>query len=48
VQHAASLPSKLQARHEGDRGDTPERASRLLRGENARQRLGLPMLRVRV
>ncbi|MGD2081281.1 MAG: DNA polymerase IV [Nitrospirota bacterium] len=48
VQHAASLPSKLQARHEGDRGDTPERAYRLLRGENARQRLGLPMLRVRV
>jgi DNA polymerase-4 len=48
LQHAASLPSKLQARHEGERGDSPERAAQLFRGENARQRLGLPMLRVRV
>jgi DNA polymerase-4 len=48
LQHAASLPAKLQARHEGERGDAPERAAQLFRGENARQRLGLPMLRVRV
>lgn len=48
VQHASSLPSKLQARHEGERGDSPERTAQLFRGENSRQRLGLPMLRVRV
>lgn len=48
VQHAASLPTKLQAQHEGDRGDTPERKKDLFKGENRRQRLGLPVLQIKV
>jgi DNA polymerase-4/DNA polymerase V len=48
VQHAASLPTKLQVQHEGDRGDVAGRKTDLFRGENRRQRLGLPMLNVRV
>lgn len=48
VQHAASLPVKLQAQHEGDRGDMAERKTNLFRGENRRQRLGLPVLNVKV
>jgi DNA polymerase-4/DNA polymerase V len=48
LMHAPSLPSKLQARHEGERGDAPERTFSLLKGEDARRRLGLPVLRVRV
>jgi len=48
VQHASSLPAKLQAQHEGERGDAPERRVLLFRGENARQRLRLPMLHIKV
>jgi len=48
VQHAASLPTKLQAQHEGDRGDVPQRKVNLFKGENKRQRLGLPMLNIKV
>ncbi len=48
VQHAASLPTKLQAQHEGERGDVPARRERLFKGENKRQRLGLPMLNIKV
>ncbi len=48
VQHAASLPTKLQAQHEGERGDVPVRRSALLRGESLRQRLKMPMLHVKV
>jgi len=48
VHHGASLPTKLQARHEGDRGDTPQRTADTFKGENKRQRLGLPMLRIKV
>jgi DNA polymerase-4/DNA polymerase V len=48
VHHASSLPAKLQAQHEGDRGDAPVRRGLLFRGENARQRLGLPMLHLKV
>jgi DNA polymerase-4 len=48
VHHGSSLPTKLQARHEGERGDTPQRASKLFKGENRRQRLGLPMLHIKV
>jgi DNA polymerase-4 len=48
VQHAASLPSKLEARHKGERGDLPERVGELFKGENKRQRLGIPMLRMKV
>ncbi|MEE9524609.1 MAG: DNA polymerase IV [Thermodesulfovibrionales bacterium] len=48
VQHAASLPTRLQIQHEGERGDVAKRRSELFRGENRRQRLGLPMLHVKV
>jgi DNA polymerase-4/DNA polymerase V len=48
VHHGVSLPTKLQARHEGERGDTPQRVSKLFKGENGRQRLGLPMLHIKV
>ncbi len=48
VQHASSLPVKLQMQHKGDRKDVPQRKSDLFKGENKRQRLGLPMLHVQV
>ena len=48
VLHAASLPTKLQAQHEGERGDVPKRMTDLFMGENKRQRLGLPMLNVKI
>lgn len=48
VHHAASLPTKIQVQHEGDRGDIPQRKESLIKGENKRQRLGLPMLRLKV
>lgn len=48
VHHAASLPTKLQTQHEGERGDAPQRAAGLFKGENKRQRLGLPVLNVKV
>ena len=48
VRHAASLPTKLQAQHEGDRGDTPKRMTEMFKGENDRQRLGLPMVHIKV
>jgi DNA polymerase-4/DNA polymerase V len=48
VQHAVSLPTKLHSQHEGERGDTPQRKQELFKGENKRQRLGLPVLNVKV
>jgi len=48
VQHAASLPTKLQAQHEGERGDVPVRKENLFKGENKRQRLGLLVLNIKV
>lgn len=48
VHHAASLPTKLQAQHEGERGDVPHRAMELFKGENKRKRLGLPVLNIKV
>jgi DNA polymerase-4/DNA polymerase V len=48
VRHASSLPTKLQAQHEGERGDVPERKVNMFKGENVRQRLGLPVLNVNV
>jgi DNA polymerase-4/DNA polymerase V len=48
IQHAASLPAKLQVQHEGARGDIPIRRAILFKGENKRQRLKLPMLHVKV
>jgi DNA polymerase IV len=48
VQLASSLPTKIQAQHEGERGDVPVRKNELLKGENKRQRLGVPMLHVKI
>ncbi|HAK60665.1 MAG TPA: DNA polymerase IV, partial [Nitrospiraceae bacterium] len=48
IQHAVSLPTKIQVQHEGDRGDVPQRKTGLFRGEKRRQRLGMPMLRIKV
>jgi len=48
VHHGSSLPTKIQARHEGERGDAPQRTSKLFKGENSRQRLGLPLLHIKV
>jgi len=48
IQHGASLPAKLQAQHEGERGDVPQRKNALFKGENTRQRLGLPLLHIKV
>jgi len=49
LQHGASLPSKLQSQHEGSRGDIALRKKMvMLKGENSRQRLGIPVLQVKV
>jgi DNA polymerase-4/DNA polymerase V len=48
VHHASSLPTKLQTQHEGERGDAPQRVKNLFKGENKRQRVGLPMLHIKV
>ncbi len=48
LQHGASLPTKLQAQHEGERGDVPVRKDNLFKGENKRQRLGLPVLNIKI
>jgi hypothetical protein len=48
LQHAASLPTRIQMQHEGARGDIAARRRSLFQGENKRQRLGLPMLHVKV
>ena len=48
LQHASSLPAKLQGQHEGQRGDIPVRRTDLFKGENRRQRLCLPMLHMKV
>ncbi|HBH61970.1 MAG TPA: DNA polymerase IV [Nitrospiraceae bacterium] len=48
LQHASSLPAKLQGQHEGQRGDIPARRTDLFKGENRRQRLCLPMLHMKV
>lgn len=47
IHHASSLPAKLQARHEGERGDTPSRKKELFKGENKRQRLRIPVLNLK-
>jgi DNA polymerase-4/DNA polymerase V len=48
VHHATSLPTKIQSQHEGERGDVPERVTDIFKGENKRQRLGLPLLHIKV
>jgi DNA polymerase-4/DNA polymerase V len=48
VQHGASLLTRLQAQHEGERGDIPQRKTALFKGETTRQRLGLPLLHIKV
>lgn len=46
--HGSSLPTKIQAQHEGERGDLSLRKTKLFKGENKRQRLGLPLLNMKV
>ncbi|MDT8318247.1 MAG: hypothetical protein RQ824_09720 [bacterium] len=46
--HGSSLPAKTMAQHEGERGDASERSERLFKGENKRQKLGLPLLDIKV
>lgn len=48
VQHASSLPAKIHAQHEGERGDVPARKGELFKGENKRQKIGVPLLNVKV
>ena len=48
VQHGSSLLTKQQVQHEGDRGDVPLRHTELFKGENKRQRLGVPVLDIKV
>jgi DNA polymerase-4/DNA polymerase V len=48
LHHAASLPTKQEARHKGERGDIPKRTTDLFKGENKRQRLGLPVWHLKV
>jgi len=48
VQHVSSLPTMLQRQHEGDRGDVPKRKTELFKGENRRQRIGAPLLDMKV
>ncbi len=48
VQHASSIPANLHAQHGGERGDIPMRKKELFKGENRRQRLGLPLLDIKV
>ena len=48
VRHASSLPTKLQVQHEGERGDVPRRKTELFKGENTRQRVGLPVLNIKI
>jgi hypothetical protein len=40
----SEIAAITQARHQGERGDVPERQRTLLKGETARRRLGLPFL----
>ena len=48
IQHGSSLPAKIQVQHEGERGDVAVRKAELFKGENRRQRLGLPVLDIKV
>jgi DNA polymerase-4/DNA polymerase V len=48
IQHAASLPTSLQVQHEGERGDVAVRKTDLFKGETRRQRLGVPLLHMKV
>lgn len=45
---APSLPAKTKTQHRGDRGDLPLRRSELFKGENERQRIGVPLLQIKV
>ena len=48
ILHGSSLPARLQAQHEGERNNNPGRKTELFKGENKRQRLGLPLVRIKV
>lgn len=46
--HGSSLPTKIQAQHEGERGDVSRRSAELFKGENVRQKLGLPLINIKI
>ena len=48
ILHATSLPTKIQVQHEGERGDVPIRKTDIFKCENRRQRLGLPLLHIKI
>jgi len=48
IHHLSSLPVKVQRQHQNERGDIPLRMKNLLKGENRRQRLGVPMIDVEI
>ncbi|HEX21174.1 MAG TPA: hypothetical protein ENH19_00795 [Actinobacteria bacterium] len=46
LHHLSAMPAKPQTQHENARGDAPYREQILLKGENKRQRLELPMMKI--
>jgi DNA polymerase-4/DNA polymerase V len=48
VLHGSSLQANNYSQHEGERGDIAQRKLDLLKGENLRQRIGIPLLRIDV
>ncbi|MCX7793471.1 MAG: DNA polymerase IV [Thermodesulfovibrionales bacterium] len=45
--HGSSLEAIDTPQHQTERGTIPERKKELLKGENSRQRLGIPLLRIK-
>jgi DNA polymerase-4 len=48
VIHGSSLKANISEQHKGQRGDIVQRKIELLKGENKRQRIGLPLLKIDV
>lgn len=48
LHHLSAMPAKARAQHENARGNVPSRKQTLLKGENERQHLGLPIMKIDV
>lgn len=48
VLHGSSLKATNHGQHDGQRGDTIHRKTELLKGENKRQRVEIPLLRIKI
>jgi len=48
VRHGASLLARHRAQHAGDRGNLPDRRTDQFPGETSRQRLGIPLVRIKI